>query len=805
MERRESATLAGEIVRAPLPVQELFRRAVDLASAVRDLHRQSRVHGGIQPLNIVLSSSGAELTESATGPPALTAYSAPEQFRGVTDERSDIFAFGAVVYEMATGRKAFAGDTSDELKAAITGKQPQPIATLQKDPAAQTFYTALDRVVASCLVKNPDRRRQRIQNVLMELKLISALVPSLTATRPAAVPDPSMPRLSSSRIVDEAGGSRHRSRVLQGAAILGAATLLALAGMAASAFLRKPSSQPGVLRFALPAPEQASYPSSPAISPDGKLLAFSAVGAGNKWGLWIRPLNSLNAMPLANTDDAMAPFWSPDGQSIGFFAGKKLEKIAVGGGAPVVLCATDGLAGGGSWSRDGVIVFGSSFDEGLYTVPAGGGAAKRLTRLDSDRGERAHLWPLFLPDGKHFLFYALSEQDKNGVSVGSLNTSETRPLLRSDTNAMYAEPATPGSLARKGYLLSVYVRRLTAQPFDATKLVFIGEPLTVADGINYLEFINLLPISTSANGLLVYQSIDVPKRQLVWFDRQGNQTGVLSEPGEYGQPRISPDGRQVAVNSISPHQNTADILVFDLDTNRPYRFTAEPTHEDAPVWSPDGKRLVYFSNPWGHYDLFRKALWPSARQELLLSSRQNKCPNDWSADGRFLLFGSVGGSTNSDLWILPMRGTGEPYIYRQTVSSEGHAQFSPDGKWIAYQSDESGRAEVYVEPFPRIAAESKRWQISAEGGGLPKWRGDGNEIYYITAKGKMMTVTVGTQGALSPGAPRMLFETHALPHTWNMFDATPDGRRFLVNTPLEWASSAPIIVVANWTEGFHKR
>ena len=343
-------------------------------------------------------------------------------------------------------------------------------------------------------------------------------------------------------------------------------------------------------------------------------------------------------------------------------------------------------------------------------------------------------------------------------------------------------------------------KRLIAQAFDGAAAELKSESFTVADDITYLEFINLLPISASDNGLLAYQSIDAPKRQLAWFDREGNQTGSLGEPGQFGQERLSPDARYVAVQRQTGGKDTADIWIYDLESGQARQFTTETTHEGSPVWSPDGKHLVYFSNPRGQYDLYRKPL-AGGEAELLYSSREDKYATDWSPNGKYLLFGSMGTSTESDLWLLPLKDR-EPFTYLQTVSSEGYASFSPDGKWIAYQSDETKRAEVYVEQFPRTQGATRRYQISTEGGGLPRWREDGKELYYMMGNGRMMAVTVSAGAGFAVSPPRTLFQTRALPRTWNLYDVTGDGKRFLVNIPLEWATSSPITVVANWTEGF---
>jgi Tol biopolymer transport system component len=956
----EGANLAEHLEKGPLSLIEVLNCALDIAGALGQMHRQGRAYGSLQPVNVILSSSGAKLAEPPSVMPGISPYTAPEVLAGAAaSARSDIFSYGALIYEMANGRKPFAGATEEELRSAILEREPAPF-NGSDGPALTT--AGLERVVADCLLKDPDRRRQRIQNVLVELKLIAATVkaaarkgaaappakaeqippaatqiltppppaapqiltppppaatqiltppppavavpppaslrgavsepqhrqtiagaslpampeaaplsvepirspraPAAAPPLPSAEPVPIPPRAEvqgaqprpagsaagaipperkASMILNSVGfgeepaflrdpkqhEKKHRdkkqkvvvrlrfpgrlierlkpinwNRVLRIAVVTGVLAALALA---AGAYFRRAPAQIGMLKFAVPAPDQASYASSPAISPDGRMLAFSAFSTDKKRMLWIRPLDSLRATSIDGTEDALAPFWSPDGQYIAFFAGKKLKKVPLAGGSPETLCDTEGLAGGGTWNRDGVIVFGRSFYDGLYRVPAKGGEATALTRLDTAHGERAHLWPRFLPDGKHFLFYALAEQDEGtGVRLGSLDSNEATRLLGADTNAIYAELRNPDGGDKAGYLLYAQGHRLMAQPFDASTLRVKGEPLSIADEINYLQFVNLLPISASGNGLLAYQSIDTPKRQLAWFDRGGNQTATVGEPDEYGQVRISPDGKRVLVNRTAPGKETADLWTFDTDGNNPVQVTSDPGNEGGAVWSPDGSQIFYYRNPKAQYDLYRKPI-AGGTEEMLFSTPQDKYPNDVSPDGRFLLFGELGLSTSFDLWILPLTGEHKPFVYLQTVHTEGYGQFSPDGKWIAYQSDMSGRAEVYVESFPRVEGQSRRWQISTDGGGLPKWRSDSKEIYYITVRGLVMAVEVTPGAPLQFSVPRLLFQTRALPRSWNPFDASADGQRFLVNSPLEWASSSPITIVANWTEGFKKK
>jgi Tol biopolymer transport system component len=578
--------------------------------------------------------------------------------------------------------------------------------------------------------------------------------------------------------------------ILRPAAALAGIIMMALTGWAVSVYLRKPS----IRRVPLPAPGQASYWSAPAISPDGTLLTFATASSNGPRMLWIQPLDKAKPEPVPDTEGAMAPFWSPDSKSLGFFAGRKLKTVAAAGGPVTVLCDVEAAAAGGTWSRGGVIVFARGFYDGLYRISAAGGTPERVSKLDRSRGERAHLWPHFLPDGKHFLFYALTGvEETNSIAAGSLDSRSRMHLLNADTNAIYAERLAASGM--QGFLLFARGRRLMAKAFDPARLALGSVELAFADDIRYAKSVRLLPASVAVNGLLAYQNIDEPKQQLVWLDLAGRRAGVLNEPGIYGAPRISPDGRYVAVDRGLPHQDASDIWLYAVDSNRKYQFTAEPTHNGAAVWSPDGKQIVYYSNPGGHFDLFRRTMGTSVEQETIANSSADKYPCDWSPDGKYLLYGSMGASTNSDLWAMPVKTGGDPFIFLQTVEAEGYARFSPDGKWVAYQSDASGRSEVYVEPFPRVERHSKRWQISTDGGGLPKWRGDGREIYYVTSNGRMMAVSVYFKDGLAPQPPRMLFQVPVLPHAWPMFDATSDGRRFLVNTPQEWSTSSLITVV----------
>jgi Tol biopolymer transport system component len=562
--------------------------------------------------------------------------------------------------------------------------------------------------------------------------------------------------------------------------------------------LQRRSAASQVLKFDVAPPEHTSYPGMAALSPDGRYLTFSAVGPEGRRMLWLRPLDANHATPIAGTEGAFAPFWSPGGREIGFFADRAMKRVSLDGGAPVTLSSTENLTGGGTWNADGVIVFASGVSDGLFKVPASGGTPQPLTRLNAGRRDRAHLWPYFLPGGKHFLFFVQAgSQESTGIYVGSLDGSEPQKVITAQTNAVYSNGGS------KGYLVFGHGRDLVAQEFDVSSRSVSGPPVVLAVGVGAVESMMLAPVSSSANGIMAYQTLGKPTHQLVWFDRAGRQTGVLGGPGEYGPPRISPDGKKVAAGKLPPGKDAADVWVLDVDTGSASQVTATPdTHEGSPVWSPDGERLAYFWNVSGVFDLFAKPAARGTEPVLLVHTGTAKYPNDWSHDGRFLLFTAVDANTANDIWVVPLAGDRKPAPVVQTIYNESFGVFSPDQKWLAYQSDQGGQVECFVQSFPATdPGIPKRWPVSPGGGGLPKWRRDGQEIFYITSSGKLMSAAVREVGSeFQADPPRMLFQTRPLPRSWNTFDVAPDGEHFLLNLPLEWSSAAPITVITNWTD-----
>ena len=535
------------------------------------------------------------------------------------------------------------------------------------------------------------------------------------------------------------------------------------------------------MRFIIPVPEKQALLSS-SVSPDGRRLVF-CVSAAGKQQLWTRQLDSLTAQPLPGTDKANpAPvFWSPDSRYIGFFTDQKLKKMELSGGIAQTIADAPNPRGG-SWNRIGVIVFSPNAMGPLYRVSATGGEMTQITTLDESRQETSHRWPFFLPDGRHFLYLARSSQIENtAIYVGSLESKETKRLISADSGVAYGPP---------GYLLFSREGTLMAQPFDADKLQVMGEASPVAERV-YL-YPGYPSFSISNTGVLVYMT-GGPTNQLTWFDRSGKQLGTVGQPGRYRVFRLSPDEKRVAVVRIDPPAVRSDIWVIELTRGVASRLTSDPGDDIAPEWSPDGSRIAFSSNRDGKFDLYEKLSSGAGSDEELLKSSEAKFMNCWSADGRYILYESIGVNSKSDIWVLPMFGERKPYPFLKTEFNERSASFSPNGRWVAYTSNETGIFEVYVREFQGSGG---KWQVSTVGGTFPRWRWDGKEIFY-TSGGKLMSVDVNASGSrFEPGVPRLLFDKNI---ENDYYDLTRDGQRFLVRVPVEEISSPPITVVLNWT------
>jgi Tol biopolymer transport system component len=784
----EGELLSERLARTALPAVVALRYAVEIGTILAQAHGRGAVHGALSPHSVMLTSNGARVLEPPEqADPRDARYRSPEQVRGEpADARSDVFAFGVLLYEMVADKPAFAGE-GGELDRAILESAPAALLARDSIPAA------MEGVIAGCLEKDRSRRRQRIQNAVTELKLAARTLPAISELKTLHL------KRAASR---SAPPARRRFGVWRG--LLAAAMILVAAAggvLAARLFLgRQEPAFP--IRFTVAPPSNASYPSAPSVSPDGHYLTFSAVASSGARTLWLRPLDSENAEPIAGTEGGAEPFWSPDGQWIAFFADQSLKKIPIPSGAPKTICKTEATSGGGSWNRDGTILFAPGISGGLFRVSANGGTPQAVEKLDAGRSELAHLWPQFLPDGNHFLFFALTNiQSSTGVYAAALDGSKPQRILVSPTNAVYA----PGE--GKGRLLFLRDDTLVAQRFDPAKLSLEGEATDVAQQVSGALSLSLTPVSVSDNGVLVYQSLGDATRQLLWMDRSGKQVAEVRPGGDWGPVRISPDGKRAVAGRRAPGQTQADLWIID-GAGSADQLTATPTHEGAPVWSPDGSRIAYFANPGGSFDLFVKPANPAGRADLLFSSPFLKYPTDWTRDGRYILFGTASptSDTKSDIWAYSIaEKRAKPIL--QTVYAEAYGAVSPDGKWLAYESDESETNQIYVQPFnPGSAETQRRWQVSSAGGALPRWRGDGRELFYMAKDGALMAVATQVGGAeFHADQPHVLFQTRPLPNMpYNQFDAAPDGQRFLVNLPMEWSSSAPIKVSMNWIPGPRK-
>jgi len=494
--------------------------------------------------------------------------------------------------------------------------------------------------------------------------------------------------------------------------------------------------------------------------------------------------------PLSGSENAAYPFWSPDSRSIAFFAGGKLKRIDVSGGPAQTLCDAGG-GGGGAWNRDGVIIFAADNGMPLYRVPAAGGVATAVTTLDESRLEVAHRYPQFLPDGKHFLYLAQSAQTENAaVNVGSLDSKETKRIVTTRAKAEYAPP---------GYMLFLRDRTLMAQPFDAHKLSLTGDPIPLAEQIGFNGVIGLSYFSVSDNGVLTYMSGFYGGGQPTLFDRQGKSLSSAGAPGEYFNIFLSPDEKRVAAAISDPQTGARDVWLLDTLRGAPTRFTFDPTEDFLPIWSPDGSRIVFVSDRAGAGNFYQKPASGAGNEELLLKTNERKWLADWSRDGRFILYITLSQKTKTDLWVLPMTGDQKPIPFLQSRFNEDHPRFSPDGHFVAYTSDESGKFEVYVQTFP---ASGGKWLVSVNGGAQPRWRRDGKELFYIAPDRKLMAVDVKAEAStFVVGVPKALFQTHVIsyPNPRNIYDVSADGQRFLIITPPEETTSTPVTVVANWT------
>ncbi len=796
LEYLEGETVASRLSRGPLSLEEALRYATEIADALDKAHRQGVVHRDLKPGNIMITKSGTKILDfglakqgvamspAASSPSLMPTneavtltlegtvlgtlqYMSPERIEGKdADARTDIFSFGAVLYEMVTGRRAFEGTSQVSLIAAIIDHDPPLVSSIQ--PLAPRL---LDHLVKSCLIKNPDRRRQTMTDVLLDLELISETGVD-TATSALSGKRPNRSRLAWI-----------------------AATILLLTSMALTAAMifRQTPSDIGTIRFEVPM-ASAPSPAHLALSPNGKYItALVTTEKGSM--LWLRALENLEGHVIPGTEGigvGSFAFWSPDGRFIAFVQGGKLKKVDLAGSPPQTLCdAPD--ASGGSWNQDGVILLSSGST--LLRVSSAGRGAVQFTQLDQSQDEVAHRHPVFLPDGKHFLFLAVSGKPENSaIYVGSLDSKDRKRLLTNSFKPGFAFP---------DHILFMRENTLMAQKFDLSTLELRGEPFPVAERVGTNPVNSAAGFSVSANGVLAYRSGGAtPEAHLLWFDRNGRQSDETIAPGAYQSPALSPDLKRLAI--FKAEGSAGDIWILDLLRGTNAKFTFDAASDNAPVWSPDGSRIVFTSNRGGPgSDLYVKNASGVDVESVLLKSDHIKLPDDWSAAGRAILYRDQAPKTGSDLWVLPMtpdgrEGKPEPVV--STRFDEIQGRFSPDGKWIAYASNESGPFNVYLQSYPVSGA---KHQVSTAGASQPRWRADGKELYFLSTGRDMMAVDISIEkdGRLSVGVPRRLFSANPvtlISNHRNSYDVTPDGQRFLINSSGTSTGVLPITIVVNW-------
>jgi len=729
MEYLEGETLADCLKKGRLPMPLVLRHGIEICEALEKAHQKGIIHRDLKPGNIMLTRSGLKLLDfglarwhdrsSQPGPevwdlptldqgPALTQqgtiagtvpYMAPEQLEGKqADHRTDIFAAGTVLYEMACGRRAFQGESKAGVISAILSTTPPAVSEVRSDS-----FPIFDYVVDRCLAKDPDHRWQSAQDVSIALR---GITDTSKQTQPAQGRIPV---------------TRKREYVAWSFACL----LLILAVFFEwKSVAKKPLKENADLLTLSVLPPDKSFVASLALSADGRRLVFTAINRAGQSSLWVRSLDSLVNRQLPGTEDASYPFWSPDGRSIGFFANGRLKTVPAAGGSIQILCDV-GEGRGGAWNHDGTILY-SVNREGIYRIGTAGGKPVVAAQIEG----ASHRWPYFLPDGRHFLYpvRSFAKEEESGIYLGLLDSHEKKQILTGLIGRVeYAAP---------GYLLFVRQDSLVAQAFDAEKQHIQGEAFPVIDGIGFEGTTAYSPFSVASNGMLATYNFDV-KSQLIWFDRTGTKVGSLGGPGSYAAPNLSPDQRKLLIGQSDPLTKYYDLWIFDLSKETSSRFTFEPTNEIPGVWSADNNQIVFTTNRLpGAIDLYQKPSSGMGQEKVLLHSTETKIVTDLSRDGRYVLYEKLAAKGRSDLWILPLTGQQSPQPLLETEANEKQGQFSPDGKWIAYVSDETGKKEIYVRSFP--PSTGGKWQISREGGEQPRWRSDGKEMYYVASDRKLM-------------------------------------------------------------------
>jgi serine/threonine protein kinase/Tol biopolymer transport system component len=799
MELVEGEDLSERIARGPVPVEEATAIALQIAEALEAAHEQGIVHRDLKPANIKLRTDGTvkvldfglakawdtdaesanvslspTLTAHATAAGVIigtAAYMAPEQAAGTAaDRRADVWSFGVVLWEMLTGHKLFEGETVSHVLASVLKDEIDP----NELPADVPLH--IRQLIGRCLRKKPKQRLQAIGDARIVLEDGADDVGAAAA---------------------ESTPSRSRSRlgwIVAGVAVVAAAVLGSLLILVSGEEAR-------IVRAAIPAPPGTVFhldplnPGVATVSPDGRNIVFSARDEAGNFMLYLRALDEGEAHALDGTDGGHYPFWSPDSRWIGFVAKGKLRKIQATGGPALTICdAPDGK--GGTWNRDGVIVFAPDASTVLHRVAAVGGESTPITELDFERGDNSHRQPRFLPDGRHLLFYARnSAGDTKGTArvIGLDEGGSGRDVVQSPASARYAA----------GYLLFVRDGTLMAQSFDPDAIAFQGDAFPVAENVIVRALTGAGAFSATDNGILVYQTGDLEVGGVLeWIDLDGSSLGTVGDEAIYEQVKLSPDGRTAAVEILDPAIGTNDIWLVDMERGLRTRFTFDKANDTYPVWSPDGESLIFASRRGTAQGIYRKSVRGTGDAELVYQSDVDVFPESWSPDGRFLAFDQSGTGSASDLWVLDLEGGPSASVFYQTEADDGAAAFSPDGRWLAYWSQESGRGEVYVTSFPE---RGRRVQVSTDSGTWMQWSSDGLAIFYQEENGPLKRVAVdGRGGTFTVGAVEDVARLDVPSLMGIKFSVAPGGEKVLMVRSRQDADSPLVNLVVGWTEGLEE-
>jgi serine/threonine protein kinase len=791
-----------------VPMKRAIEIGIQMADGLAAAHEKGIVHRDLKPENIMLQKDGrvrimdfglaklkgASRLTQAGSTVGTAGYMSPEQVQGIeTDHRTDIFSLGVLLYELFAGQSPFKGVHETAVNYEIVNVDPEPMTSVKSE-----IDPELDRIVLECLQKEPDERYQAVKDISKELKRFTreSSRQRMSRTRTAVTPI--------SQDVRSTGQGRSDTFLDRIPKVLwiGLSLLFLVTTVVSVLFLRGESATSGeIVRAFVPLPEKHTLTNlfgggHVALSPDGRKLAFVAEDSLGARSLWVRPLSTLSATKLPGTEGAASPFWSPDNRYIAFFAAGKLKKIEATGGPPFSICDII-TPRGGSWGTNGIIVLPVDQTVGISQVPDGGGVPKEITTLDKSRNEQTHRWPYFLPDGKHFLYFSRTTSIGSGgeldaIVVASIDGTVNKRLLAGTSNVAYAS----------GHILYMRENSLMAHPFDPDALELRGDPFPIAEALQFSPRYSVASFAVSNNGALIYEGRSSSLTpELALIDLKGKKYVSLREAEVFVSARLSPDGRKIAMDLYHTGARNSDLWLYEIDRGVNTRFTFDPAVEWYPVWSPDGNRIVFATNRKGRHDLYVKVSSGASNEQPLLETDYDKGPSDWSPDGKFVLFTVLDPKTKADIWVLPTSGEKKPTPFLQTEYSELNGRFSPDMRWVAYQSDESGRNEVYVRPFPGADA---KWQVSTNGGTLPRWNRNGKEIFYWSA-GKIMSVEVdGAGSTFRIGKLREHFDQSSVGGI-TMRDISEDGQKILLEISNVQQASVPLTLVTNWPEELRKK